>query len=50
MAGKKGSGTRVRSSKTGRFVKKSEAKRHPSTTVTERIKKTTGTGPGRSKK
>lgn len=29
----------ARSAKTGRFVKKSYAKRHPSTTVVERIKR-----------
>jgi hypothetical protein len=28
----------VRSAKTGRIVRKSEAKRHPSTTVTETVK------------
>jgi hypothetical protein len=41
MAGKgkgKGSG-KVRSAKTGQYVKKSEAKKHPSTTVTEHDKK-----------
>ncbi len=40
---KKGGGTKkiARSSKSGRFVKKSYAKTHPSTTVVERVKKTT---------
>lgn len=33
MAGK------VRSAKTGRYVKKEEAKKHPATTVTEKDKK-----------
>jgi hypothetical protein len=31
--------TKVRSAKTGRYVKKGEAKKHPNTTVTERDKK-----------
>ena len=31
--------TRVRSAVSGRFVKKSEATKHPKTTVTEKIKK-----------
>ncbi len=31
--------TRVRSAVTGRFVKKSRAKTHPKTTVTETVKK-----------
>lgn len=35
---KGGSGTRVQSAKTGEFVKKSEATKHPNTTVTERVK------------
>lgn len=34
--GKSRSSGRVRSAKTGRYVKKSEAKKHPNTTVTER--------------
>jgi len=47
----KGSGTRVRSAVTGKFVKKSEAKKHPRTTVTERVgKSTTHTGPGKTQK
>lgn len=39
MAGKKGSGTRVRSAVNGRFVPKSKAKTSPKTTVTEKVKK-----------
>lgn len=39
MTGKKGSGTRVRSAVTGRFVPKSKAKTSPKTTVTESTKK-----------
>jgi hypothetical protein len=39
MAPKKGGGTRARSAKTGKFVKKSYAKKHKSTTVVERTKK-----------
>jgi hypothetical protein len=31
--------TRVRSAKTGRYIKKSAAKKSPSTTVTETVKK-----------
>lgn len=31
----------ARSAKTGRFVKKSHAKKHPSTTVIEKIKRPT---------
>ena len=31
--------TRSRSAKNGRFVKRSTARRHPDTTVTERVKK-----------
>jgi len=32
-------GKRARSAKTGRFVKKSFAKKHPSTTILETVKK-----------
>jgi hypothetical protein len=39
-----GPGSRVRSAITGRFVKKSAAKKSPRTTIVERIK------PGRGKK
>ena len=39
MAGKKTGGTRVRSAVTGKYVKKSQATKHPKTTVTERIKR-----------
>lgn len=40
---RKGGGRKVvRSAKTGKFVKKSQAKRSPSTTVTETIKKRRG--------
>lgn len=35
---KKGSRKVVRDARTGRFVKKGEAKRRPSTTITETIK------------
>jgi hypothetical protein len=35
----KGKGTRARSSVTGKFVKKSYAKKHPRTTEVERVKK-----------
>jgi hypothetical protein len=35
----KGKGTRARSSVTGKFVKKSYAKKHPRTTKVERVKK-----------
>jgi hypothetical protein len=47
MAGKsksgggKGGGGHVRSAKSGQYVKKSEAKKHPDSTVTERDKKRT---------
>jgi hypothetical protein len=34
--------TRVRSAKTGQFVKKSAAKKSPGTTVTETVKKKKG--------
>lgn len=37
--GKSGGSRRVRSAKTGRYVKRSEAKKHPNTTVTERDRK-----------
>ncbi len=36
---RRGGTTRARSAKTGRFVKKSTAKKHPSTTVVEKVKK-----------
>ena len=39
MAGKSKTRTVHRSAKTGRFVKKGEVKRHPNTTVTERVRK-----------
>jgi len=39
MAARKGGGTRARSAKTGKFVKKSYAAKHKSTTVVERTKK-----------
>lgn len=41
MAGKRitNKKTRVRSAKTGQFVKTEEAKKHPTTTVTETMKK-----------
>jgi hypothetical protein len=35
----KSSGGKVRSAKTGRYVKKGEATKHPGTTVTEHDKK-----------
>ena len=38
MAGKK-SGTRARSAITGRFISKAAAKRHPKTSVVEKVKK-----------
>lgn len=39
MAPKKSSGGHARSAKSGKFVTKSYAKKHPSTTVVERGKK-----------
>ena len=39
MAKKKSTGTKARSAITGRYVKKSYAKRHPRTTVEEKVKK-----------
>lgn len=39
MAGKKKSGGKVRSAKTGQYVKKSQAKKNPGGTVTEHDKK-----------
>ena len=39
MAGKKGGGGRARSAITGRFVKRSTAKSHPTTTVVEKKSK-----------
>jgi len=50
MADKKKSKTIVRSTKTGQFVKQSEAQKHPATTVKERVKSTTHTGPGKTQK
>ena len=35
---RKSTATRVRSAITGRFVKKSQAKRNPAATITERIR------------
>jgi hypothetical protein len=52
MAGKnkKGSKTRARSAVSGKFIKKSTAKKHPRTSVIERVEKykTTQTGPGKT--
>jgi hypothetical protein len=45
---KKNTHKAVRDAKTGRFVKKGEAKRRPSTTVTETIK-SRGKGKGKKK-
>ena len=43
MAGKTSGGKRGRSAKTGKFVKQSTVRRHPSTTVNE----STGKKPGK---